>query len=334
MAKRVRLTQRQARSKRAVEDGIPYPGTVNQPDRQFKRRDEYDNWQEVVNHPLPDMRHDWNSDERDDIGFGIPEAWGTSPTTASVKVGAHKAVRLAVLLLGEKTPEEVVEAQAMDFMMLGPEIMDKTLERYAETAKLYQASEEDEEATEASEKPKTAKAEPKKAQDEEEEDEEVVEEATEASEKPKTAKAEPKKAQDEEEEDEEATEASEKPKTAKAEPKKAQDEEEEDEEVVEETTEASDVMPKKRLGEFDIELTGSIDGEDDVDPKTARELGEALFGSDDVEPDLPQVREASEKKGIVKLGGQPRVASAGGAAPGIGDIWGNLDAPDVSAVFN
>ena len=276
MAKRVRLTQRQARSKRAVEDGIPYPGTVNQPDRQFKRRDEYDNWQEVVNHPLPDMRHDWNSDERDDIGFGIPEAWGTSPTTASVKVGAHKAVRLAVLLLGEKTPEEVVEAQAMDFMMLGPEIMDKTLERYAETAKLYQASEEDEEATEASEKPKTAKAEPKKAQDEEEEDEEVVEE----------------------------------------------------------TTEASDVMPKKRLGEFDIELTGSIDGEDDVDPKTARELGEALFGSDDVEPDLPQVREASEKKGIVKLGGQPRVASAGGAAPGIGDIWGNLDAPDVSAVFN
>ena len=39
---RKRLTARM-RERRAVEDGTPYPGTVNQPDRKFKRRDQYDN---------------------------------------------------------------------------------------------------------------------------------------------------------------------------------------------------------------------------------------------------------------------------------------------------
>ena len=262
--KRVRLTQR--RRRKAVEDNTPYPGTANQPDRRFKPRAEYDNWEEVTNHPLPDMRHDWQSDERDDIGFGIPEAWGASPTSASVNVGAHKAVRLAILLLGEKTPEEVIEVQARDLMMLGPEIMDRTLERYASTAELYEASDKD------------------KAEGSEDKD-----------------KAEGS------DDDKEATEASE---------KKADD----------------DPEPKKRLGEFDIELsaTGSMDEDVDIDPKLAKKLGDALFG-DDAEPDLSQVREASEKQGIAKLGGQPRVASSDGEVP-ISDIW--QSAPDVSEVFN
>ena len=137
---RKRLTAR-VRERRSVEDSIPYPGSVNQPGRKFKNRAEYDNWKEVVNHPLPDMRTDWRGDSRDDIGFGIPE--GNSPTVASVRVAASKAVRLAVLLLGDKVGDEVIEEQSRDLMAMSQQAMDRTLGRFAETQELYQAADDD-----------------------------------------------------------------------------------------------------------------------------------------------------------------------------------------------
>ena len=92
---RKRLT---ARRRESVENPtIPYPGSVNQPDRKFKTREEYDNWVETVNHPLPDMRHEWQDNPRDGIGFGIPKE--STLSVASVRVAANKAVRIAVLLL-------------------------------------------------------------------------------------------------------------------------------------------------------------------------------------------------------------------------------------------
>lgn len=148
---RVRLTARG----RSAADQTPYPGNVNQPDRKDPAWDQYHTFEQRVNHELPDMRHDWQNDGRDDIGFGIPEEWGKSPTVASVRVAANKAVRVAVLLLGDKVSDEVIEAQARDLMSLGPKALDSTLQRFAETQKLY-AEEEAEKKDEAKDEKKAA----------------------------------------------------------------------------------------------------------------------------------------------------------------------------------
>lgn len=163
---RVRLTQR-----KAADASIPYPGNVNQ-ERNDPAWEKYHTFEQRVNHELPDMRHEWQDDERDDIGFGISEPWGQSPTVptvASVRVAANKAVRIAVLLLGEKVEDEVIEAQARDLMAMNPKAMDRTLSRFADTQKLY-AEDEDE-------------ADEKKAADEKDEKKEAADEADEKDEK-------------------------------------------------------------------------------------------------------------------------------------------------------
>jgi hypothetical protein len=110
------------------------------------------------------MRTEWKDDSRDEIGFGIPEA--NPPTVASVRIAANKAVRMAVLLLGEKVSDSVIEAQARDFMALNGEAMDRTLDRFAKTQKLY--ADADEDADDAEE----VEAKSKKSADEKEEKEE------------------------------------------------------------------------------------------------------------------------------------------------------------------
>jgi len=284
-----------------VEDGIPYPGTVNQPGRQFKRHDQYDNWQEVVNHPLPDMRHDWQNDTRDEIGFGIPEPWGVAPTTASVKVAANKAVKLAYLLLGEKVEEEEIEKQATDFMLLGPEALDRSLSRFAKTQELYASDDEDEDDSK--------EASVKKADDDEDEDD-----SKEASVK--------KADDDEDEDDEESVTASEELAEKAA----------EDGAPVGDTGASEKAASKSGSRGMDIELSASMDdGETDIgaDPRLA-----GLF-DDGIPSDLPEPgtgrREASAKKGVKSLGGQPRVASNGEGVADISSIWNS--APDVSEVF-
>lgn len=174
---RVRLTARG----RSAADQTPYPGNVNQPDRNDPAWDQYHTFEQKVNHELPDMRHQWQDDSRDGIGFGVPEAWGKSPTVASVRVAANKAVRMAVLLLGDKVSDEVIEAQAKDLMAMGHVAMDRTLQRFADTQKLY--AEEAEKVEEKVEEKKAAeKVEDKPA--------EKVEEKTAASEAQFTPKIE------------------------------------------------------------------------------------------------------------------------------------------------
>jgi len=128
---RVRLTDRRS----AADAGTPYPGTVNQPSRTFTEKGKYDNWSEVKDHPLQNPEHGWNSDSRDEIGFGTPEA--NAPTVASIRAAASKAVKLAVLLLGDKVSEDVIEEQARDFMNLGPELLEGSLKRFSETEDIY-----------------------------------------------------------------------------------------------------------------------------------------------------------------------------------------------------
>ena len=321
MGRRVRLTQR--RRRRAVEDDTPYPGTVNQPGRKFKKRDQYDNWEEVVNHPLPDMRHEWKNEKRDEIGFGIP-------TVASIRAAASKAVRLAVLLLGDKVDEDVIEAQARTFMKLGNKGLNESLERFSETETVYSQDEEEETAQDEEEK-----KEEETAQDEEEKKEET--------------------AQDEEEKKEEETAQDEEEKK-EASKKKSQDEDEaveKDEDVGEEAQEEEE---KKSSVDMDIELNSITEGSEEISSESEKLLGK-LFSQDEEEETAQDEEEekaqdeeeekaqdenqntkmsskkskkAAKKQGVKSLGGQVKVASDM-STNDISKIWD--DAPDVSSVF-
>ena len=310
---RVRLTSRQA-----ADAKIPYPGNVNQP-RKDPAIDEYHTFEQKVNHELPDMRHEWKDDERDDIGFGVSEEWGKGPTVASVRVAANKAVRVAVLLLGEKVDDEVIEAQARDLMSMSAAAMDRTLTRFADTQKLYADDDNDEDDA----------AEAKCGADEKKEMPDFIKEKIEDKKEDKKA-ADEKVEEKKEEKVEEKKAADEKPAEKveeKVEEKKAADEKVEDkkEEKVEEKE-----AKKSGQNDMDIELTGAMDeGDEEVDAETASQLA-SLFAADE---DVEEVKvDASKKAGIKKLGGQPRVASASSTgATDISNIWET--APDVSEVF-
>jgi len=279
---RVRLTDPRrsaSRGRRAVEDDTPYPGSVNQPDRQFKRRDQYDMDWETTNHPYPDMRHEWQDDARDEIGFGIPE--GNPPTVASVRVAASKAVRAAVLLLGEKVDDEVIEAQARDFMAMSPEGLDRTLQRFIDSQELYVAQDDEDdddegdedETVEASDKSKKAEDEDEGTEDEEskeasdkskkaeDDEDEGDEESKEASDKSKKAEDDDADDADEDEGDDESKEASDKS-------KKAEDDEDDGDED-DESKEASDKSKKAEDDEDEDDEDGDGDDEGDEESKEA-----------------------------------------------------------------
>jgi hypothetical protein len=159
---RKRLTNRK---RQAVEE---YPGTMNQPDRQFKSPEQYDTdtWE---SYEQQDLRHDWQSDKRDEMGFGIPEqaSWKDQPT-AKVKQAAAKAIKLAVCLLGDKVDDDVIEDQASDFMALGLDGIDAGLNRLAETNHLFvKADDDDDDDDEDSDSDKEASIE---AADDDEDD--------------------------------------------------------------------------------------------------------------------------------------------------------------------
>ena len=331
---RKRMTQRR---KQAVDGSIPYPGNVNQPNRQFKRDDQYSNYQETLNHPIPDMRHEWQDDERDEIGFGIPEGWDSQPKQAAVRIAANKAVKLAYYLLGNKVSEDIIEDQAVDLIAMGPEALDRSLARFAETGDLYAEDDEDtdddEEASKdaSTEESKEASAEESKESKVAEEESKVAEEESESDDKEeKEASAEESKVaedDDSDDDDKEEKEASaeEESKEASAEESKvAEDDDSDDDDDDSDSKEASEEVKASD----DFELSGLYtDESSEADPRLA-----GLF-EDDIPEELPQSREASEKEGVKTLGGgQPRVAGNAGEAQDLSNIWG--DAPDITGVFN
>ena len=141
---RTRLTNRK---REAVE---PYPGTMNQPDRQFKSPEQYDTdtWETF---DQQDLRHEWQEDKRDEMGFGVPStaSWKDQPT-AKVKQAAAKAIKLAVCLLGDKVDDDIIEDQASDFMALGLDGINAGLDRLADTNHLFVKADDDEDVDEDS----------------------------------------------------------------------------------------------------------------------------------------------------------------------------------------
>jgi len=374
-------------------DQTPYPGNVNQPDRKDPAWEQYHTFEQRVNHELPDMRHDWQNDTRDDIGFGVSEPWGKQPTVASIRVAANKSVRIATLLLGEKVADSVIQAQALDFMAMSHTALDQTLQRFAETQKLYADEEEKKEEVE------DKKAADEKVEDKQEEKEVKADAAapfTPAIDKPgaevevnaadekKDEKVEEKKDEkvasadlqtliasavskaiqaalpdfiqkkiDEKKEKDEAKKAADetdKKDEKKEEVKKAADEVKKDEKKDEKACTATDESVKKdekveekkeveahrSATEMDIELTGAMDDELAPDSDADERLA-SLFSDDGIpavataETSIHKI-EASQKMGIKKLGGQPRVASAMCAGgQDLGNLW--KSAPDVNDVF-
>lgn len=349
---RVRLT------KRAADMSIPYPGNVNQPDRKDPAWDKYHTFEQTVNHELPDMRHDWQNDERDDVGFGVPETWGESPktpgaapTVASVRMAANKAVRIAVLLLGEKVEDEVIEEQARDLMSLSASAMDRTLARFADTQKLYAEEKEEEKKAEekkeeekkaADEKKEEVKAEDKKEEEKkaaDEKKEEVKAEEKKEEEKKAAKKEDEKKAEEKKDEPpafiKEKMEESKKGSKELAEKKAEEKKEEVKAEDKKEEVKAEDKKEEKKAGSNELDVSFAAaeeEEEEEVDEKTASELASIFEGKESTAAEELDKVEESKKAGIKKLGGQPRVASAEGAGVAdISSIWNT--APDVSEIF-
>jgi len=334
--KRVRLTQR----RRDAAEFVDYPGTVNQPDRTFRADDEYENedsWM-VDGWELQDLptRFDDKRDEENIPLQTTEPSQSRKAKVAATRNAASKAVRLAMLLLGDKVSEKVIEGQAHDFMRLGSECLTNALKRYAGTEKLYAKKSEDEEVEAEDEEVEeevveTGAKKKKKSDDDEDEDDEVEVVETGAKKKKKS---------EDEDQDEEAEED-----TGAKKKKKSDDDEDEDDEV--EVVETGAKKKKKsedepkRAGELDIEMTAA-EGEV-VMSSDEREILASLYAdsepmqaSDDEDEDDEdeievEVEAKSKKAGVQKLGGQPKVASRGGEVD-LGNLW--KDAPDLSSVFS
>jgi len=337
MSKRVRLTQR---TRKGADSSVPYPGNVNQPDRTDPAWDQYHTFEQQVNHELPDMRHEWQEDERDEIGFGVQEsvknpgaapigeAKGTpAPTMASVRVAANKAVKLAVLLLGEKVPEKVIEQQARDFLHLGSEAMDRTIARFANTQKFYA---EDEDVTSSKALAEQNKAVPPAIQ-------------TPANPQEADKAASEKKAEEAPKTEEKKVEAAAAPKKAEEAPAPVVEEKEAKSKKAEEVAPVVPVAPveekkeaakKTSATDMDIELQGAEE-EMAPDPEADAKLA-SLFKADEVpaedeEAKPVEAKTTAKKAGVTRLGGQPKVAAEGGEQTDLSSLWAS--APDVNELF-
>ena len=366
---------RERLTRRAADGSIPYPGMVGNEDRQFKKMDEYSNFKQEVNHELPDNRTEWKDNPRDEIGFGeAKEQTGVSDklkhTVAGVRQAASKAVKLAVLLLGEKADESTLETQARAFMAMGPEELDATLDRFASTEHLYVANGEEDEDEDKEEKEEKEASEVV-AEDKEEDEKEVsaADKLADLQSQIATLQSSFEKKAEEEEEEKEVIESSDKIAELEAqlasfkefaakgaippqflenikEKKDDKKDEKESSEVIADKVIAEEVS----AGKIDPEMDEESDNDDDkigsvesgldvelnsvvADYENAPE-SEATLASifDDNTPSQDDLNKlASSKEGIKSLGGQPKVASSADAEKNIGSIWD--DAPDVSSVF-
>ena len=141
---RIRLTKRLASASKKIvaesqADGI-FPGDIGNEERKknYRKVDEYHTFEQTVNHELPDMRHDWQDNPRDEVGMGIPK----KATKTMIVNAATNATKLAYFLLGEKASDQLIEQQARDFMRLGSVRLEAAINRFAETTDLHDEEEE------------------------------------------------------------------------------------------------------------------------------------------------------------------------------------------------
>lgn len=131
--------------RKAVADKTPFSGDLGHDGaRNEKDYGAYDKSEGEEDFTKRDLDGDsWKDDAHDETGFGIPKKEADIPKLASIRLAANKSVQLAVCLLGNKAPEDVIEAQGRDFFAsMDLSAIDRGLKRYAETADLYEKKEE------------------------------------------------------------------------------------------------------------------------------------------------------------------------------------------------
>jgi len=302
---------REAKRKLAAEF-VEYLGTMNQSDRDFNPAEKYST-SSHEEHEKTQPGHPWKDDKRDDVGFGIPR-------TAARKKKAIEATKLSFLVLGPEQSDDLLEAQAREFMAMSNDSIKSTHKRirtilandetgqeenpeHNEVDSDEDAVSELEDATEsggtdggAEEVDKLEDACNKTSETEEEpEADEADEETKEADEVEETKEA------DEVEEDEETVdaelesifEASEAEDAEEdsddEEPKEASETEESDEEEAEEEEKMEVAMDNHELADTT-----------DSDIAAEDEVLSMLY--EDEPKNAEQKRTASSKKGVKKLG--------------------------------
>ena len=301
MSKRIRLTARLAMNNKRVaesqEDGL-FPGDVGNEERKknYRKIDEYHTFKQTVNHELPDMRHDWQDNPRDEVGMGIPKTAKSTIVTATAN-----ATKLAYFLLGEKASNDMIEAQARDFLRLGSDRLNAAVERFAETVDLYEDEEDEEDDFEGED-----------FEDEECDDEEVtaeMEEEVPAVEEEVTA---------EEEVEEDPVVAEEIPVMAEEEAPAVEEEpvaeiSDEDVQVAPESVEAEEEVEEEDV-DFDFGETTAED--EDNTPDELRSIFEETAEEEEVKASIPRTAK------IQKIGNQPKIASAL-KADELAGLWDN-----------
>lgn len=291
--KRVRLTSRNRKAE-SQADGL-FPGDVGNMERSknYHKMDDYHKFEQTVNHELPDMRHEWKDDKRDENNIPVPKV-------ASLYAAAQNAIKLSMMLLGDKAPQKTIEAQARDFMKLGNTKLVASMNRWLET-------EECEECVEGCDD-KVAEEEPMVEEEMVEEEQPVApvaDEMIEEAQEEETVEAEEEMI--EEAEDEEIVES-------------------DDEEIVEEEME---------IAEETSDLNTEVDFENISEEETveADEELQAIFENDteDDENEVMTSKVASKKKGIKKIAGQPKlVRVASKKADELEGLWSKLDVPGIN----
>lgn len=286
---RIRLTQRMKKAE-SQADGL-FPGDVGNEERSknYHDMDEYSTFEHTVNHELPDMRHEWKEDKRDENNIPVPKV-------AALYAAAQNAIKLSMMFLGDNAPQKMIEAQAKDFMKLGNSRLVASMNRWIET--------EDEEKVE--EAPKAEEEKPVEADDETEApaEEPAAVEAPAEQPAPAVAEEEAPDVADEEVMEEPVPEAP------------VADEEE----IKIEDEGAQDLNTEVDFSKVD-------DATEEVEPDKNLEALFADEEVEDDQKEVV-AKTASKKQGIKKIAGQPKlVRVASKKVDELEGIWSKLDRP-------
>ena len=302
---RKRLTARNVRAE-SQADGL-FPGDIGNEERAKNYHDpnEYSNYELQEGWDIPEKDAEPIKDERDEVGFGI------SKTASKFRLAKHASV-LAQLCLGDDCPDEVLEDQARDFMKMGDEAIVASIRRWKATEPAPAPAEETQEV-EADDETEVKGEEGDQVTDENadgtaEEGDEVADDA--AGDAEVNADEEGDDEEGEDDVDDLATEDGETDIDMTA---------DEDEDAPEMEIEIPEVAEDNADQMFsnENELTQA-----EADPELV-----ALFNGEEVAEEAPvTASKKASKKGIKRLAGQPRLASAEGLKE-LEGLWDNLSLP-------
>jgi len=180
---RKRLTQRKKEADQKKTAELTDPNQLGREDRVNPPLSKYETHKFVENHPLPDLKHDWQKDKRNEVGLPAPMKEAAvrqarqerDRLEKETKKKAEACLKIAEMILLEGDVN-VQEDQAVDLMDLPTDAIVNTLRRKYELLENIEAAAK--EATEDKEATEEQTEETKEAFGEEATDAELKEEET------------------------------------------------------------------------------------------------------------------------------------------------------------